>query len=500
MPMGRNGRRMSSELADHVDTPTMSADPGAWTPSLRYERECRRTAASLMLGDIIVFTGIAMALFASNHLFAFPSGGFALRSGLLFAAISPFVFGLFGLYGFKALTVSALDEARALAAALASMTLLWLFVGLLVKPGSFGRPEALAMVAWLALAFWTALAVRAFIRARTRRMRPERVLIYGAGNTGQTLAERIRGLGQGIEVVGFVDDDPMPLRPGLTDIPVMPETQGITAAIRETDATRLVLAFSQSPTHQVLEGVRTSEFGRLPISIVPRYFEITPAHSTLSEINGFPLLDLRSAQLSTGARAVKRALDLTVSVAAVVALAPLFLLVAAAVKIDSRGPVFFRQERLGSNERPFRIWKFRTMIPDAEARRMEMAHLNEMEGSGPLFKMKNDPRVTRVGRFLRKTSIDELPQLFNVVAGQMSLVGPRPFVTHEAVQIGGWGRKRLDIKPGITGLWQVRGRNDVPFEEMVRLDYMYVTNWSVWWDIRLILQTVPRVLRGSGAS
>ncbi len=491
---------MSRDLADHIDIDRTSTPTGSWTPSLRYERECRRTAAALMLGDLLVFTGIAMALLLSNHLLDFPSGGFALRSGLLFAAVAPFVFALFGLYGFKALTVSSLDEARALAAALASMTLVWLFVGLLVKPGSFGRPEALAMAAWLFLAFFTALAVRAVIRSRARDRRPERVLIYGAGNTGQTLAERIRGLGHGIEVVGFVDDDPMPLRPGLTDIPVVPEHQGIAQAIRETDATRLVLAFSQSPTHQVLEAVRTSEFGRLPISIVPRYFEITPAHSTLSEINGFPLLDLRSAQLSTGARLVKRALDLSVSVGALVMLAPLFAAVAVAVVVDSRGPVFFRQERLGSNGRPFRIWKFRTMVPDAEARRHEMAHLNEMEGSGPLFKMKEDPRVTRVGRFLRKTSIDELPQLFNVVVGQMSLVGPRPFVTHEAVQIGGWGRKRLDIKPGITGLWQVRGRNDVPFEEMVRLDYMYVTNWSVWWDVRLILQTIPRVLRGSGAS
>lgn len=473
---------------------------GEWTPGLRYERECRRTARSLMLGDLLVFTGIAMALLASNHLWGFPSGGFALRSGLLFAALSPFVFGLFGLYGFKALTVSALDEARSLGAALASMTLLWLFVGLLVRPGSFGRPEALAMAAWLALAFTSALAMRAWIRHSARVNRPERVLIYGAGNTGQTLAERIRSLGHGIEVVGFVDDDPIPLRPGLADIPVIPESQGLTKALRETDATRLVLAFSQSPTHHVLEAVRTSEFGRLPISIVPRYFEITPAHSTLSEINGFPLLDLRSAQLSRGARWIKRGLDLAVSLGALVVLSPVLAAVAVAIKVDSRGPVFFRQERLGSNGRPFRIWKFRTMVPDAEARRMEMAAMNEMEGSGPLFKMRNDPRVTRVGRFLRRSSLDELPQLFNVVTGEMSLVGPRPFVTHEAVQIGGWGRKRLDIKPGITGLWQVRGRNDVPFDEMVRLDYMYVTNWSVWWDVRLILQTIPRVLRGSGAS
>ena len=261
-----------------------------------------------------------------------------------------------------------------------------------------------------------------------------------------------------------------------------------------------MVAFSQSSSSEILEAIRTSDFGRLPVSIVPRFYEITPPHSTLSEVNGIAVVNLKSARLSRGARVVKRTMDLVISVGALIVLAPLFAAVAAAIVIDSRGPVFFRQERLGSKGQPFRIWKFRTMHRDAEAQRFAIAHLNEMEGSGPLFKMKDDPRVTRVGRFLRRTSIDELPQLFNVVAGTMSLVGPRPFVTHEAVQIAGWRQRRLDLTPGITGLWQVRGRNDVPFEEMVELDYMYVTNWSVWWDLRLLLQTVPRVLSQRGAA
>ncbi len=493
---------MSTTLPTGLET-TLSPPPAGadgWTPSRRYEAECRRTASLLMLCDLGAFTGVALVLLASSQLWGFPSDGFAMKSGLLFAAIAPMVFALFNLYGFRALTTSVLDEARAIASALALLTLAWLFFGLLLRPGSFGRPEAIAMAAWLSLAFVLGLAMRGAVRAYARHRNPERVLIYGAGQMGQTLAERIRTSGHGIRVVGFVDDDPIPLRDSLKDIPVLPESQGITPALRETDATRLVLAFSSSPTHQVLESIRTSKFGRLPISIVPRYFEITPAHSTLSEINGVPLLDLRSAQLSHGARAAKRALDLIVAAGALVVLAPVLAAIAVAVKLDSRGPVFFRQERLGSNGRPFHILKFRSMVQDAEAQRMGLADRNEMEGSGPLFKMKNDPRVTRTGRFLRKTSLDELPQLFNVLSGDMSVVGPRPFVTHEAVQIQGWGRKRLDIKPGITGLWQVRGRNDVPFDEMVRLDYMYVTNWSLWWDIRLILQTVPRVLRGDGAS
>ncbi len=491
---------MTSTAARRDVTRALSEPILVHVSSDNYERTLRRTARSLATADFLVLVGLAGTLLLLSHLIQFPSGGFALRSGLLFAGTVPISFAMFGLYSSKSLMVSALDEARSVAAALGTMTLIWLFIGMLIRPGSFGRPEVLAMVVWLPIAFVSALMIRVVVRGHVRTTHPERVLILGAGNTGQVLAERIRTGGSGVEVVGFVDDEPLPLRAAIRDIPVLPESRGLNAAIAATGATRLVLAFSQSPSHEVLEAIRTSEFGRLPISIVPRYYEITPAHSTLSEINGIPLVDLRSAQLSRGARSLKRALDLAVAGGSLIILAPVFLVVAAAVAIDSRGPIFFRQERLGSNGRPFRILKFRTMVADAESRRMDMAHLNEMEGSGPLFKMKHDPRVTRTGRFLRSTSLDELPQLLNVVGGSMSLVGPRPFVTHEAVQIDGWGRRRLDIKPGITGLWQVRGRNDVPFEEMVRLDYMYVTSWSVWWDVRLMLQTIPRVLSGSGAS
>ena len=139
------------------------------------------------------------------------------------------------------------------------------------------------------------------------------------------------------------------------------------------------------------------------------------------------------------------------------------------------------------------------MVQDAEAKRFELAELNEMEGGGPLFKIQDDPRITRVGAFLRKTSIDELPQLWNVLRGEMSLVGPRPFVIHESEQITGWASRRLETTPGITGLWQVLGRNDIPFEEMVKLDYVYVTNWSLWWDIKILVQTLPVVLNRRGA-
>lgn len=181
-------------------------------------------------------------------------------------------------------------------------------------------------------------------------------------------------------------------------------------------------------------------------------------------------------------------------------LSPLFAAIAIAIKATSRGPVFFGQMRTGHNGRVFRMWKFRTMVVDAEARRAELAPLNDMADAGPLFKMRHDPRVTSVGRILRRLSMDEFPQLFNVLNGSMSLVGPRPFVCMEADQMQGWSRRRLDLVPGMTGLWQISGRNDLSYEEMIRLDYMYVTNWSLWWDLRILLETVPRVLTGRGAS
>ena len=491
---------MSSHIADHQASSSAAGRPSVGGPVDYSGRDARGTVIRLVVTDLLVLTAIAGLLLLLSHLIQFPSGGFALRSGLLFAAAGPVAFAAFGLYSSKSLAISPFDEARALAGALLTLAFTWLILGILFRAASFGQPEAAAMLVWLPIAFLSALVIRGVVRDNARRRHPERILIVGAGKTGQMLARRIQSSDDGAVVVGFVDDNPMAVDEALRTIPIIPERGGLNAAIQATSATRLVLAFSQSPSHEVLAAIRGSNFGGRPVSIVPRYFEITPPHSRLSELDGIPLIDLKSAEFSRGARIIKRTLDIVVSSLSLIALAPVFTAVAIAIKVDSPGPVFFRQERLGSRGAPFSIWKFRTMAIGAESLRQEMAHLNEMEGSGPLFKMKDDPRITRVGGFLRRTSIDELPQLLNVLRGTMSLVGPRPFVTHEAVQIEGWGQRRLDLSPGITGLWQIRGRNEVPFEEMVQLDYMYVTNWSVWWDLRIMIQTVPRVLSRRGAS
>lgn len=200
----------------------------------------------------------------------------------------------------------------------------------------------------------------------------------------------------------------------------------------------------------------------------------------------------------SGSYLVKRVLDVVVSATALLLLLPVFALVAAMIRLESPGPVFFKQTRVGRWGKLFTIWKFRSMYADAEERKAELLGSNEMEG-GVTFKMKDDPRITRVGRFIRKTSIDELPQLWNVLVGDMSLVGPRPPVPSEVDQYSLSDRRRLEVIPGITCIWQVSGRSEIPFEQQVELDVQYIQSQSLWTDLKILLKTVPALLLGSGA-
>ena len=199
---------------------------------------------------------------------------------------------------------------------------------------------------------------------------------------------------------------------------------------------------------------------------------------------------------------LKRTVDMIVSAIGLIALAPIFVLIALWIKAGSPGPVWFRQARVGIGDKSFQMYKFRTMSVDADDRKGEVAHLNmhaQDGGDGRMFKIPDDPRTTKVGRFLRRYSLDELPQLINVLKGDMSLVGPRPLILDEDKQVAEWARKRLYLRPGITGLWQVLGRSDIGFEEMTKLDYLYVINWSLGGDLRLILKTIPAIFRARRA-
>ena len=226
-------------------------------------------------------------------------------------------------------------------------------------------------------------------------------------------------------------------------------------------------------------------------------FDVGGAHVALGEFDGLPMLSFDRAPNDEVALLFKRAFDVVSSAAALLAFSPVLLATAVAVKLESPGPVFFRQTRVGKNGRHFKMYKFRSMRMDAEARLESLRAQNE--AAGPVFKMKNDPRVTRVGRFIRRTSIDEFPQFLNVLAGEMSVVGPRPPVPAEVRQYQRWQRRRLSVKPGITCTWQVSGRSNVSFDEWMELDLEYIDNWSLWRDVQICFQTIPAVLTSRGA-
>jgi exopolysaccharide biosynthesis polyprenyl glycosylphosphotransferase len=325
----------------------------------------------------------------------------------------------------------------------------------------------------------------------------ERTVIIGAGSVGHTLAAKIdKHPEYHLRLVGFLDDGE-PLGRTNSSVPVIGHLSDLDAVIRERDVSRVIIAFSRARHQQILSVVRTcAEYG-VRVNIVPRLFEILSSQMALDDIEGIPLLDVANVELSRFNMFVKRVFDLVVGGLIFVITLPVITILAVLVKLDSPGPVFYRQPRAGRGGREFRIFKMRSMYIDAEKRRKELAAQNEY--SGPMFKIKQDPRITRLGAVMRRWSLDELPQIFNVLLGDMSLVGPRPLWVEEARQCRGWTRKRLDITPGITGLWQVLGRNDIPFDEMVKLDYMYVTGWTLSWDVKLLAQTVPAVLGRRGA-
>jgi exopolysaccharide biosynthesis polyprenyl glycosylphosphotransferase len=228
-------------------------------------------------------------------------------------------------------------------------------------------------------------------------------------------------------------------------------------------------------------------------------FNVQVARISLSEIKGIPLLNMEPVAQDSQQLLAKRVFDVTCTLLALPILIPIFLIVAIAIKLDSPGPVFFVQQRVGIRKYIFPMYKFRSMYVDAEEKLKEIEHLNEAEG--PIFKIKNDPRITRLGRFIRKTSIDELPQLINVLKGEMSLVGPRPMSIRDVDLFDhGVQRKRFSVQPGLTCIWQISGRSNLPFEKWLELDLEYIENWNFWLDLKILLKTLPAVVKSSGAA
>jgi len=289
--------------------------------------------------------------------------------------------------------------------------------------------------------------------------------------------ERVGNEFYGIKVIGSLKDIPQVLRDKVIDEVVFIVPRGWLESIQE------------SITDCELQGVKTS--------VAADLFDLRVARSYQTDLDGFPLLTFQSTSSSEIQLFIKRCLDLAVSFTGLLFLAPLMIIVALLVKFSTPGPVFFRQKRVGLHGRVFVLYKFRSMFSDAQERLEEVRHLNEMDG--PVFKIKKDPRITPLGKILRKTSIDELPQLINVLFGQMSLIGPRPPLPGEVTEYEHWQVRRLSMRPGITCLWQVSGRNKISFDKWMELDLEYIDNWSLALDMRIFLKTIPMVIFGIGA-
>ncbi len=346
-----------------------------------------------------------------------------------------------------------------------------------------------------------------------------KILMIGAGPRAQEAARALRTDGVwGTEVIGFVDPDPEYARDyqqklvntigqtngssengaALSSIPVYAMSD-IETVLSQNVVDEVMIALPRKMLSEVEGVVATCEEEGIRTRLVANIFNITAARTNLSMLGPVPVLDFQLVAHNESMLLVKRIFDIVATIFALPILLPLFCLISVAIKLDSQGPVFFNQARVGLNKRRFKMYKFRSMFADAEQRMAEVEHLNEAEG--PIFKIKDDPRVTRVGRFIRKTSLDELPQLLNVLTGDMSLVGPRPMsirdvgLFDQSVQ-----RRRFSVRPGCTCLWQISGRSNLPFDKWLALDLQYINNWSVMLDIKILLLTVPSLVRGTGAS
>ncbi len=340
---------------------------------------------------------------------------------------------------------------------------------------------------------------RMILNARHRKGKGvERVIIVGAGEIGRAVMRAVMARPElGYRIVGFVDDDPERISAPLGPFPPLGTTNDLPEVIRHTPVDQVIITLPWMSHRKILHIVRSCQSGQVQVRIVPDLFQISLSSVVVDNLDGIPLFGVREPSLRDWQRLVKRSSDLMIASLALVLLSPLFGVIALAIKLDSPGPVIFRQTRVGRGRRTFTCFKFRTMVVDAEDKLEGLRERNE--ASGPIFKIKEDPRRTRVGRWLRRLSLDELPQIWNVLRGEMSLIGPRPPIPAEVEEYEPWHYQRLEVQPGITGLWQVSGRSDLTFDEMVLLDVYYIENWSPLMDLRILLKTIPTVLFGSGA-
>ena len=393
-----------------------------------------------------------------------------------------------------------LDHVYLIVNAVAKVLIVVLAVAFVFRPLVYSRLLLLeagaGMLLFLSIERILVLAFQAWLRQRGIGIK--RVIIVGAGEVGRRVMRTLVARPDlGYEIVGYVDDNPKKGEGEIGRIPGLGTIDDLPCDINNQGVDEVLITLPWTHHRRILSVLRECERRNITARIVPDFFQLSLSQVEIGDLGGIPLISVQEIAFKPFSLFLKRAMDVTGALLGLILGAPFLGLIALAIQLDSDGPILFRQERVGKDGNRFHIYKFRSMRPGAEEERTDLKHLNEADG--PLFKIRNDPRLTRVGAFLRRTCLDELPQLFNVLKGEMSLVGPRPPIPAEVEAYDPWHKKRLAVSPGITGLWQVSGRSELTFDEMVLLDIYYIENWSPWMDLSILLQTIPQVILGEGA-
>ena len=468
-----------------VQTETLELEllaPGSDAARQRF-RSLRRL---LFLADI--FAGVVSG--ALVGVVAHGSGGQVLLLALVVAVAWPVVAFLCGLYAREDLRAWASGVSEAPRLVLTCLALSWPMYALVVSMGLV-RPAAAAFLGALmcgAVAGLARSAARMSVH-RTPKLR-QRTLIVGSGMVADRLAERINDHPElGLELTGFIDDGAGDQ--GTSNLPCLGGLSALSDLVELKLVDRVMIAFTRAHHEELLHALRVCRDAGVAVDIVPRLFEFLDGARSIEQIGGMPLLSIDVPTFSAPSRISKRSLDIIVAGLALIVLSPVLVAIAIAIKLDSRGPVLFTQRRSGRGGEFFKLYKFRSMHTEATV---------QVRDDGAIVKSRDDDRITRVGRVLRRLSLDEAPQLLNVMRGDMSLVGPRPLVMAEARALTeSWQARRADLRPGLTGPWQIAGRSNIPFQEMIRFDYQYVAGWSLARDVEILLATVPVVLSGRGA-